>query len=130
MMGVISHQLGAGDSLPNTRSFQTVTLGLAFPASAIQKFPMSKLKIDSSFVRDVSVNADDAMIATAIISMAKSLRLKVIAEGVENEAQMSFLRQHRCDEIQGYYFSRPLAVADVADTLQGTVHAFAVHNGT
>ena len=76
MMGVISHQLGAGDSLPNTRSFQTVTLGLAFPASAIQKFPMSKLKIDSSFVRDVSVNADDAMIATAIISMAKSIKLK------------------------------------------------------
>jgi EAL domain-containing protein (putative c-di-GMP-specific phosphodiesterase class I) len=55
----------------------------------------------------------------AIISMAKSLRLKVIAEGVEDEAQMSFLRAHQCDEIQGYYFSKPLAVDKVADKLRG-----------
>ena len=51
--------------------------------------------------------------------MAKSLNLKVIAEGVENEAQMSFLRAHQCDEIQGYYFSKPLAVDKVADKLRG-----------
>jgi sensor c-di-GMP phosphodiesterase-like protein len=51
--------------------------------------------------------------------MAKSLKLKVIAEGVENEAQMSFLRAHHCDEIQGYYFSKPLAVEKVADKLRG-----------
>ena len=51
--------------------------------------------------------------------MAKSLNLKVIAEGVENEAQMSFLRKHQCDEIQGYYFSKPLAVEKVADRLRG-----------
>jgi EAL domain-containing protein (putative c-di-GMP-specific phosphodiesterase class I) len=62
--------------------------------------------------------------------MAKSLRLKVIAEGVEDAAQMSFLRTHHCDEIQGYYFSKPLAVDDVADKLRGTVvRAFAVHAG-
>jgi EAL domain-containing protein (putative c-di-GMP-specific phosphodiesterase class I) len=65
------------------------------------------------------VNPDDAAITIAIISMAKSLRLKVIAEGVETEAQMSFLRAHRCDEIQGYYFSRPLSVDKVADRLRG-----------
>ncbi len=65
------------------------------------------------------MNPDDAAIATAIISMAKSLNLKVIAEGVENEAQMSFLRAHHCDEIQGYYFSKPLAVDNVADKLRG-----------
>ena len=64
------------------------------------------------------MNPDDAAITTAIISMAKSLSLKVIAEGVENEAQMSFLRAHHCDEIQGYYFSRPLAVDEVADKLR------------
>jgi len=98
--------------------------------SYLKQFRVSKLKIDRSFIKDIATNPDDSAITAAIISMAKSLRLKVIAEGVENEAQMSFLRQHRCDEIQGYYFSRPLAVADVAETLQGTVHAFAVHNGT
>ena len=70
------------------------------------------------FIRDVAVNPEDAAITTAIISMAKSLHLKVIAEGVEDEAQMAFLRAHQCDEIQGYYFSKPLAVDRVADKLQ------------
>jgi diguanylate cyclase (GGDEF)-like protein/PAS domain S-box-containing protein len=87
--------------------------------SYLKRFPVSKLKIDGSFIRDVAVNADDAAIATAIISMAKSLNLKVIAEGVENEAQMSFLRAHLCDEIQGYYFSKPLTVDAVVDRLRG-----------
>jgi EAL domain-containing protein (putative c-di-GMP-specific phosphodiesterase class I) len=87
--------------------------------SYLRQFRVSKLKIDRSFIRDVAVNPDDAAITTAIISMAKSLNLKVIAEGVENEAQMSFLRAHQCDEIQGYYFSKPLAVDKVADKLRG-----------
>jgi diguanylate cyclase (GGDEF)-like protein/PAS domain S-box-containing protein len=85
----------------------------------LRQFRVSKLKIDRSFIRDVAVNPDDAAITAAVISMAKSLRLKVIAEGVENEAQMSFLRAHHCDEIQGYYFSKPLAVDKVADKLRG-----------
>jgi EAL domain-containing protein (putative c-di-GMP-specific phosphodiesterase class I) len=87
--------------------------------SYLRQFRVSRLKIDRSFIRDVAVNPDDAAITAAIISMAKNLRLKVIAEGVENEAQMSFLRAHRCDEIQGYYFSKPLVVDNVADKLRG-----------
>ncbi|HWY53921.1 MAG TPA: EAL domain-containing protein [Terriglobales bacterium] len=86
--------------------------------SYLRQFRVSKIKIDRSFVRDVAVNPDDAAITSAIISMAKSLNLKVIAEGVENEAQMSFLRAHQCDEIQGYYFSKPLAVDKVGDKLR------------
>jgi EAL domain-containing protein (putative c-di-GMP-specific phosphodiesterase class I) len=86
--------------------------------SYLKQFPVSKLKIDRSFIRDLAVNPDEAAITTAIISMAKSLNLKVIAEGVENEAQMAFLRAHQCDEIQGYYFSKPLAADEVADKLR------------
>jgi len=81
--------------------------------SYLKQFPVCKLKIDRSFVRDVAMNPDDAAITTAIISMAKSLNLKVIAEGVENEAQASFLRARDCDEIQGYYLSKPLAAAEI-----------------
>jgi diguanylate cyclase (GGDEF)-like protein/PAS domain S-box-containing protein len=89
--------------------------------SYLRQFQVNKIKIDRLFIRDVNVNPDDAAITTAIINMAKGLKLKVIAEGVENEAQMSFLRKHRCDEIQGYYFSKPLAVDKVADKLRGNI---------
>jgi len=89
--------------------------------ASLRHFGVTKLKIDRSFIRDVAVRPDDAAITTAIISMAKSLNLKVIAEGVEDEAQMSFLRTHHCDEIQGYYFCKPLAVDKVADTMRGAV---------
>jgi diguanylate cyclase (GGDEF)-like protein/PAS domain S-box-containing protein len=99
--------------------------------SYLRQFRVSKIKIDRSFVRDVAVNPDDAAITAAIISMARSLNLKVIAEGVENEAQMSFLRAHECDEIQGYYFSKPLAVDQVADKLRlnSADNAFSANHG-
>jgi diguanylate cyclase (GGDEF)-like protein/PAS domain S-box-containing protein len=84
--------------------------------SYLRQFPVSKLKIDRSFIRDVAVNPDDAAITTAIINMAKGLNLKVIAEGVEDDAQLSFLRENACDEYQGYYFSRPLSVQDFSQT--------------
>ena len=89
--------------------------------SYLKQFRASKLKIDRSLITEVAVKADDAAITAAIISMAKSLNLKVIAEGVEDEAQMSFLRSHQCDEIQGYYFSKPLTAEDAARKLRGAV---------
>jgi diguanylate cyclase (GGDEF)-like protein/PAS domain S-box-containing protein len=88
--------------------------------SYLRQLHLNKLKIDRSFIRDVAVNPEDATIASAIISMAKSLKLKVIAEGVETEAQMEFLRSHQCDEIQGYYFSKPLSVEDVSVKLKSS----------
>src|SRR5208337_3368044 len=89
--------------------------------SYLKQFPVSKLKIDRSFIRDLAGNPDDAAITTAIISMAKSLNLRVIAEGVENEAQMSFLRARQCDEIQGYYFSKPLPADACAEKIRSTL---------
>ena len=78
--------------------------------SYLQRFPLDALKIDRAFIRDISTKPDDASIAVAIITLAHSLKLKVIAEGVETEAQLNFLRAHGCDEMQGYYFSPALGV--------------------
>jgi EAL domain-containing protein (putative c-di-GMP-specific phosphodiesterase class I) len=83
----------------------------------LRQFPVTRLKIDRSFIQDVAINPDDAAITAAIIDMAKALSLKVIAEGVETEAQMSFLRAHHCDQIQGYLFSRPLTVENLENTM-------------
>ncbi|MGV7207276.1 EAL domain-containing protein [Oxalobacteraceae bacterium A2-2] len=76
--------------------------------SALKSFPISTLKIDKSFVRDLATNADDQAIASAIIALAHRLHLRVIAEGVETEQQRGFLHDNGCDEMQGYLFSRPL----------------------
>jgi diguanylate cyclase (GGDEF)-like protein/PAS domain S-box-containing protein len=80
----------------------------------LKRFPIDKLKIDIAFVRDIVTNPDDAAIAQAIISMAHSLHMQVIAEGVESRAQMAYLRRHRCDEIQGFHFARALPPAELA----------------
>ncbi|MES2320453.1 MAG: EAL domain-containing protein [Pseudomonadota bacterium] len=83
----------------------------------LKRFPIDKLKIDIAFVRDITVNPDDAAIALAIISMAHSMKMQVVAEGVESRAQMAYLRRHRCDEIQGFHFSRPLPAKEMAEML-------------
>jgi len=79
----------------------------------LKRFRVDKLKIDRSFIAELTADADDAAITKAIISMARSLRLEVIAEGVENDEQLAFLREHQCDEIQGYYIGKPLQAVDV-----------------
>ena len=86
--------------------------------SYLKRFPIDLLKIDQSFVRDITVDPDDAAIVTSIISLAHSLRLEVIAEGVETEAQLAYLRTHGCDCMQGYYFSRPVPHEEVAQILR------------
>ena len=86
--------------------------------SYLKRFPLDKLKIDQSFVRDIVVDADDWAIATAIISMGHSLRLKVIAEGVEVAEQLDMLTEQGCDEVQGYHFSRPVPAEEFAELLR------------
>jgi diguanylate cyclase (GGDEF)-like protein len=75
----------------------------------LKRFPIDVLKIDRSFVRDITIDADDAAITASIISLARHLKLRVIAEGVETDEQLDYLRHYGCDEIQGYLFSPPVA---------------------
>jgi diguanylate cyclase (GGDEF)-like protein len=74
----------------------------------LRKFPLDALKIDQSFVRQIGTAGEDRIIVTAVIGMARSLKLRVIAEGVETLEELEFLQAHDCDEVQGYYFSRPV----------------------
>jgi EAL domain-containing protein (putative c-di-GMP-specific phosphodiesterase class I) len=75
----------------------------------LKRFPVDVVKIDQSFVRDVPHDLDDVAIVKSIIALAHSLRLEVVAEGVENESQLAFLRGNSCDLMQGYYFGKPMA---------------------
>jgi EAL domain-containing protein (putative c-di-GMP-specific phosphodiesterase class I) len=74
----------------------------------LKRLPITTLKIDKEFVRDITHDPDDAAITTTVIAMAHAMELNVVAEGVETEAQLGFLREHGCDEIQGYWLSPPL----------------------
>jgi len=109
------HNLSARGVCISIDDFGTGYSSLAY----LRRFPIDKLKIDMSFIREITSNADDAAISRAIIQMAHSLNMDVIAEGVETASQLSYLRRLHCDEIQGYYFSRPLAVAALEEMLLG-----------
>jgi len=85
--------------------------------SALKSFPVARLKIDKSFVRDLPDDEHDKAVAAAVISLGQKLNLRVIAEGVETDAQMAFLRDNNCDEMQGYLFSKPAPAADIADMI-------------
>jgi diguanylate cyclase (GGDEF)-like protein len=85
--------------------------------SYLRKLPLDAIKIDQSFVRQIGTACEDTAIVTAVIGMAKGLKLRVIAEGVETREEVEFLRAHRCDEAQGYYFSRPVSAEQFAKLL-------------
>jgi diguanylate cyclase (GGDEF)-like protein/PAS domain S-box-containing protein len=86
--------------------------------SYLQKFSIDALKIDQSFVRRITTAPDETTIVTAVISMARSLKLRVVAEGVETVKELEFLQAHQCDEAQGYYFSRPVPPEQFAQLLE------------
>ncbi|MEH6577336.1 MAG: EAL domain-containing protein [Amphritea sp.] len=88
--------------------------------SYLKRFPIDRLKVDRSFITHVTSDPGDASVTQAIIAVAHNLGLSVTAEGVEEENQLDFLRQLDCEEVQGYYFSRPLAVGDMAQLLRSS----------
>jgi diguanylate cyclase (GGDEF)-like protein/PAS domain S-box-containing protein len=89
--------------------------------SYLRKFPIDALKIDQSFIRQITTAPDETIIVTAVINMGRSLKLRVVAEGVETGEELEFLRAHQCEEAQGYYFSRPVASDQFAKLLKNGI---------
>ena len=101
------HELGVHLAIDD---FGTGYSSLAY----LKSFPLDVLKIDKSFIEDIPRHSDDMEITATIIAMAKNLRMRVVAEGVESPEQMTFLQKHQCDLYQGYYSSPPLPAAEFA----------------
>ena len=92
----------------------------------LKRFPAQTLKIDRSFIKGLPADRDDAAITQAVITLAHTLDMRVVAEGVESAAQLQFLTSAGCDEVQGYLLARPLAPEALADTLRaGSMHCAA-----
>jgi EAL domain-containing protein (putative c-di-GMP-specific phosphodiesterase class I) len=88
--------------------------------SYLRKFPIDTIKIDGSFVADISTSADDAEIVRTIISMGQTLNKTIVAEGVETEEQLQLLRNFKCDQVQGYLFSRPVPGNELTEFIRET----------
>jgi diguanylate cyclase (GGDEF)-like protein len=110
----ILRQLSAMGVLVSVDDFGTGYSSMSY----LRRFPIDKLKIDRVFINEIVSSLEDASIVRAIISLAHSLRLKVVAEGVETPAQLEFLKAAGCDEYQGYHFSRPLPAVDFAQIMR------------
>jgi diguanylate cyclase (GGDEF)-like protein/PAS domain S-box-containing protein len=106
------HALGIGLAIDD---FGTGYSSLSY----LKRFPVDRLKIDRSFVSDIGVSVDGETITSAIIALAHSLKLQVIAEGVETSAQLEFLKKRECDEMQGFYFAKPLSTQAISELLHG-----------
>ena len=91
--------------------------------SSLKRFPIHTLKIDHSFVRDINTDADDAIIVKSMIALAHNMKMSVVAEGVENVGQLDFLRDHGCDQMQGYFFSKPVPAAQLDEMLHNQAGA-------
>lgn len=121
---VVEGQSGSTEAILKTLRARGVQLavddfGTGYSSlSYLRKFPIDALKIDQSFVRQITTAPDETSIVTAVISMGRSLKLRVIAEGVETQEELAFLQSHECDEAQGYYFSRPVLPLQFAEMLR------------
>src|SRR5690606_29376600 len=93
----------------------------------IKRFPIDTLKVDSSFIRDIPQNKEDRAITEAIIAMGRTLSLTVIAEGVETKEQEEFLRDHACDQSQGYYFSKPISPEDFVSFMKEQTESTSIY---
>ncbi len=120
---VLMKHAGATESVLKTLRARGVQLavddfGTGYSSlSYLRKFSVDALKIDQSFVRQITTAPGETTIVTAVISMGRSLKLRVIAEGVETPEELAFLQVHECDEAQGYYFSRPVPPEQFAKLL-------------
>ena len=127
------------ENLATLRSFKDLGVRIAIDdfgtgyssLGYLQRFPLDVLKIDRSFIKDLPTSTSDAAITNAILTLAHGLELEVVAEGVETVEQLEFLRDRGCDEGQGYYFGRPLPLAQFKQLLaQDSARAAAVASST
>jgi len=125
MIAILRNLKGAGVQI-SINDFGTGNSSLAY----LRRFPIDKLKIDHSFIRNVTRSSDAAATALSIIRMGHSLDLKVIAQGVQTAPQLAYLRGHQCDQIQGYFFSPPLPVPALELLLRAGTSLAAPHNET